>query len=1311
MSVRRILIVVAVVVIFLCPEIGAETTGCVLTADGHSVAGAEIRIVVAETVVERYRRLASGAARKVIERTQSDDAGRFALSAESDGRHEIHTVADGFAPKVVLPGTVGEIGVVVKAAPAVEGRVTTEEGRPVPGAVVIWSGGDGEVSTAVTDESGGYSVPDPAVWANQAEVFHPAFGASAPRIHTRGFSPTAEDRADVEVRSAEFVSGTVVDGSGEPVEGAIVTVAWRPMSVTDADGRFALRAVSGASVIATHGDRIARSSVDSRDLTLTVEPGRFIEGRVINPDGGGGVPHARVFVWDSTGFQAPVDVLADATGRFEIGPLPASDYRVGTRAASAGWSMAYEEANLKRVDRLDLVLRLERGGTVSGRVTDSDGSPVAGAVVLRLGEMDPLILGHSRNFGGQVGFTGCDGRFELPAPDDGEKYRVAAVKKGLAPAVSAWIEDSAGASPVRLTLTEGRPVEGRVVGADGNPVSGVAIAVMGRSSMIAAVPPGQFFDPTVGVEWFYRTSADGSFTIPLSEETWYLAFGKEGFVPILHPAIVVGETGPLEITLSRARLLQGRVVSTDGTPLEGIDVAVNADVAFSAKAVSGIGGDFEIEVAAAGRYVLMAFDAATGRRASIPVEVPGPLVTIELPATRRVAGRVVDGDTGKGVAGARISPEMVGRSSEFYDFDETDLDGVFSFEAFEVGRYLVNVAAEGYLPPEPVEVSVGPAAATEEITVTVFRGVRAGGRVRDDNGDPVEGAQVRAVRVSDLGEEITLRGETDSDGIFDIGGLASGAVEISVRTEGYVPAHRTLELEGDVLDLVIELDRGEALSGRVLDSDGSPLPGADVVAEAGGEPGQYLRDRADEDGVFALDGMSPGPWEIRATRNGYEDARVDDVDPGSGDPLTIVLREWPSGTVVGTVEGVPEGALVSIAVWHDRGRSGRGADAKMESDGSYKVDKAPAGTVRVTAYERSYRESRERTATAEVPDGGEVRVDFDFREGSELSGRVTRHGEPVVGAFVSVSSEALGGADAVTDGGGGFSCRLQDGVYDLEVFAMDGRKREIEVEISGPTTRDIDLGGAVLAGWVVDGETGGPIGGADVDVELRSDTGAEVGSEDLKTDSTGRFRFEDLPPGRHQVRVAHPSYAQHRRDVELAIGAAGEIEVVLEKAEGMRVLLVDRRTGAPLSGTVVARNMDDEVVFDGTPRRDGKGVRLILPPGSYKVSASASDYATHTEIASAPSDEVVVGLTPGGTLIVRSEEQSPRQAKLIMPSGEEYIRCWCNRIAEVNLEGGITGIENIAAGSYDLVVSERDDSVSSYPVTVVEGQATEVLIR
>ena len=176
--------------------------------------------------------------------------------------------------------------------------------------------------------------------------------------------------------------------------------------------------------------------------------------------------------------------------------------------------------------------------------------------------------------------------------------------------------------------------------------------------------------------------------------------------------------------------------------------------------------------------------------------------------------------------------------------------------------------------------------------------------------------------------------------------------------------------------------------------------------------------------------------------------------------------------------------------------------------------------------------------------GGEVKVDFDLDDGSVLSGRVTRHGEPVPGVMLNV----MGGSNessATTDADGSYRCRVPDGSYELTVYTMERQRREFEIVIQGATTFDIELGGGGLIGRVFDRATGKPISGVEVEVEHISPNGQGLGSSDLKTDSTGIFRFADLPAGPQMVRVAHPDYAQHRRNLELSnrqvVGPGGDI--------------------------------------------------------------------------------------------------------------------------------------------------------------------------
>ena len=97
--------------------------------------------------------------------------------------------------------------------------------------------------------------------------------------------------------------------------------------------------------------------------------------------------------------------------------------------------------------------------------------------------------------------------------------------------------------------------------------------------------------------------------------------------------------------------------------------------------------------------------------------------------------------------------------------------------------------------------------------------------------------------------------------------------------------------------------------------------------------------------------------------------------------------------------------------------------------------------------------------------------------------------------------------------------------------------------------------------------------------------------------------------------------------------------------------------------------------------------------------------------ATSPNPELRVPLRPGGKIVVVSSRDERRKAKLVDPTGDEYVQCWCNRIAELaEINGKRTVFEHIAAGPYTLVVAERDGSESRHPVAVIEGGTVELAI-
>jgi hypothetical protein len=95
----------------------------------------------------------------------------------------------------------------------------------------------------------------------------------------------------------------------------------------------------------------------------------------------------------------------------------------------------------------------------------------------------------------------------------------------------------------------------------------------------------------------------------------------------------------------------------------------------------------------------------------------------------------------------------------------------------------------------------------------------------------------------------------------------------------------------------------------------------------------------------------------------------------------------------------------------------------------------------------------------------------------------------------------------------------------------------------------------------------------------------------------------------------------------------------------------------------------------------------------------------------APGRGLRIGLTPGGTLILESELALNGRLRLVDEAGEEYVRCWCNGLTDIDLHGRRTIVENVTPGTYTLEVIAKD-GVPRAPMTFAlrEGQISRVAL-
>lgn len=637
------------------------------------------------------------------------------------------------------------------------------------------------------------------------------------------------DEAVVSLGEGVLLEGHVLDArTGAPVEGALVGTLWAveewvhsrpgpPPAPTDADGRYETWwAPAGpkdfwefyqvVAVAPGHALGLAPFPEVARDvhrvtLDFRLDPGGTVRGVVRRPDGGpargalvAAMPQhdarARRDPWCRSNATVWLERLytarADDEGRYLVRGIPFGGVYAVT-ADAEGFGRAEEVANVApSATRPDVVadLTLREGATLRFQVVDPIGRPIAGARVRSRGPDDED--GESTDERGIV-------RVEDPEPG---QWRVRVKATGWREARTEIDLAYGAAVEHTIVLTRGAAIEGVVLDEAGRPLAGVLVdanALDGKSRGTA------------------RTHAMGRFRI-------------RGLAPGPHRLGVRTERGSrlggegAEAT-APARDVVVAVVRRGHIVLE-IPVTPGVDLSHYVR-VEYLDGETGCETGACrtrtadGRAWHYVVDVPSGQRV-FEIRLPGwaPFTeTVDVPPGDHVVvpgrldpgldlvGRVVDRQ-GRPVADARLYA---------HDHEQvearTDANGRYALRHLAPGRVVFSVGTldQGFL-VRTLEHEVVPGG--EALEITLLRGGRIGGHLRDARGFGVAGVHmiVRNLDHPDV-TRWNVGASTDAVGAFDLH-VHAGRYEVGLWDEAASTFRPLVEVEvADEGAVAIELTR------------------------------------------------------------------------------------------------------------------------------------------------------------------------------------------------------------------------------------------------------------------------------------------------------------------------------------------------------------------------------------------------------------------------------------------------------------------------------------------------------------------------
>lgn len=1009
-----------------------------LESGGASLAGSVVMLAsnaaVASATVELNAFGADGPRLFRAISSTTDQLGNFRLERIPAGTYRLMARKDrlrifGPAPPVTLASKETSSGLIVTlyGGHTVRGTVTDHESeKPVAGVEVSCGYGKEKRST-YSDAGGNYRLE--GFFGGQLQVVKKGYRLFSPDRYSGPDTNISLSPGKLELEKnfslvpAVTVNGVVRRAKGDLLAGVKIRKyqfgGYDSQSdqnlVTDAKGayEFEVRPYSTLAMEAkldgfpsafAEGIQVEDKSLTAPDIIL--KPGGTVSGTVVTPQGGP-APDASVSITKSVSMlngSMGVEVASGtsgADGTFSIALVTEGTLRVGAHKKGFADSKSQEFGLQAKEAKDGLVVKLETGHFISGKVTKSSQKPVRNANVWV-----------NREGGGSSASVRTDGE---------GKYRVEDIAAGIYSISVSAMEGNSRKDNIKVDSENvdfvlgdksdaESPGKGTFIGTVVDWKTRLAVKdfnVELRNNSGATVEkdrltPGSFivkglrphygFGLHITASGYMDLDDDGSIQSESKSETKEFVMGPGG--TISGRAVESGGARPVANVRVQFYGVTNEYSLMDRSPLKVV--------------TTGTDGTFSFERVAAGDNQIIFRPPsplnAVLKTAAVKQGEVTDLGDVEMGGGGTITGKVLREPGDQPVPDVKIT--VVSQRLHGVTACVSAADGSFRAEDLSAGYY--NIQAPSLNANASVDLKDKE---TRDVVLKVGSGVLKG--LVTKGGQPAVEAYVN---LSQPNNGINKGQSVNGDGTYRIEGLAPGtwkvglSARVSMSGGGYTMRSidgGTVEINSDEVEKNLTVPAA-SISGRVVDGSGQPKGDVSVVMRPPKSMQNYYMTSmiTKADGSFMFDCVDAGDYQLTANcgEDGYAAARLTVVQDTPVQDVVLKVQKGSGGTLVSTALNM-DGQPVDKAWCYLDGQDGRFEhSAQRDAHGVMTIQNIPPGTYAVEVSYWSYSSNK---STVEIKAGETARTDAVLYAAGALRWKFTNAaGAPLPGIYCTLTPDA-----------------------------------------------------------------------------------------------------------------------------------------------------------------------------------------------------------------------------------------------------------------------------------------------------------------